>query len=308
MAAPRRSITPQMFADAVAAVQCDGPGVLRSKSWTRKHLTLAEIAGLTGLSYSSVRNYEWKARTGRETSRPFPAARPDGRYVASQVIVWHASRDHARSRKGNADRWRSHEHYHPQVRALVARTPGGRVTEREVALEIGSSPSDRRLAAALLREIGAPPPRHATDEEVMPFLRELAARSDRDLPGKAVAAALDAEGLHMSAARIGRLYVKAGGRTLNLAPSDDDELTPLESTRWDGLVTQSQIARAFGISPAQVGQAEKAGHIKWEKRLQAGTTRDGKPVYRYFYDPKKLTTRNDMYRGPVMKGHRLAAE
>lgn len=307
MAAPKQSITPQMFADAVAAVQRDGPGAIRGKSWTRKHLTLAEISGLTGLSYSSIRNYEWKARTGRETSRPFPAARPDGKYAASQVIVWHATRDNARSRKGNADRWRSHGHYHPALRALVDRS-GGRVTQRAVALELGLSASDRRLCATLLREIGASPPRRATDEEVMPFLRELAAQGDRTRTLQEVSAALDEAGLHMHAGRVSRLYVKAGGRMLDLAPSDDDELTPLESTRWDGLVSQAQIAKAYGVSGSQVAQAREAGHITWDKKQQYSTDRDGRPMYRYFYDPKKLTTRRDMRRGPVMKGHKLAVE
>lgn len=300
MAAPRQSITSGMFADAVAAVRREGPQALRARSWKRRHLTLAEVADLTGIAYSSLRVYDWEARTareqGREIHRPFPAPRPGGGYVAGQVILWHAGRDQARARGGK--RWPGHERYHTALRALVDAAPDRKVTQRAAALEIGVSPDDRRLIRALLREIGAPMPRRATEEEVMPFLTQLAKAGDRHRTAAEVAEHLDNAGLHMASTRVARLYVKAGGRVVDRTPSTDDQPGALESTRWDGLVTQAQIARAYGVSDATVRQACEAGLI-WPEKTQNG---------KRLFDPAKLTHRKDMHRGPVMKGHKLAAE
>lgn len=321
MAAPKRPVTPEMFAALVADLRAELdaatpeqraamlarprralPASFRGRSWVRQHADLKQVAELTGIKYSSLRVYAWRGDKTRaedaETHRTMPAATPAGGWVIGQIAVWDATRDEARG-KGERKRWPSHERYYPAARALVARKGETGVTQQELALELGISTSDRRLSRAILKEIGAAPPRRPTEDEVMPWMREYVANQpDRRATREQIVAALDAAGLHVWPHRAAQLYLKAGGRVIDRSPSDDDTPAALESTRWDGMVTQQQIADAYGVSSQTVSLARKAGHI-WPVDRKAK---------KLVYDPAKLTHRKDMHAGPVMKGHPLAAE
>jgi hypothetical protein len=320
MAAQRRPVTPGMFASLVADLRAELgaatpeqraallarprralPVSFTGRSWVRQHASLREIAELSGLAYSSLRVYAWrgdKARgEGSETHRTMSAQAPTGGWIIGQIALWAATRDENRA-KGERRRWPSHERYHPAARAFVEAS-GGSVTQRALALELGISPADRRLARAILREIGAAPPRRPTNAEVMPFLTGFVAQQeDRRATRAEITAALDQAGLHVWPHRAATLYHKAGGRVVDRTPPEDETLGPLESLRWDKKVTQAQIARAYGVSEALVRQAREAGRI-WPVDPEAE---------RLLYDPALLTHRKDMHAGPVMRGHPLAAE
>ena len=320
MAAPRRPVTPDLFAALVADLRAElaaatpeqraamlarprrlKPASFTGRGWVRQRVTLKEAAVLSGRKWTSLRVYVHEAPADRKNGRPehriFPPESDLGGWVIGQVALWCATRDE-RKAAGQRRRWPSHERYHAQARAFVERS-GGTVTQRALALELGISTGDRRHARAILKEIGAAPPRRPTAEEVMPFMREYVANQpDRRATCNDIVAALDAAGLHVWPRRAVTLYLKAGGRALDRGPSDDDTPGALESTRWDGMVTPAQIARAYGVAGSTVRQARDMGLIR------PVTWQNGRPLY----DPDQLTHRRDMRAGPVMKGHKLAAE
>jgi len=320
LAAPRRPVTPGMFAALVADLRAEldaatpearaamlgrprrlKPASFTGRGWVRHRVSLKEAAVLSGRKWASLRVYVHEAPADRKNGRPehriFPPESELGGWVIGQVALWCATRDE-RKAAGQRRRWPSHERYHEQARAFVERS-GGTVTQRALALELGISTGDRRLARAILKEIGAAPPRRPTTEEVMPWMRQyVASQPDRRATTNDIMAALDAAGLHVWPRRAVTLYLRAGGRAIDRGPSDDDTPGALESTRWDGMVTPAQIARAYGVSPGTVTEAIKAGRI-WPADRNAR---------KRVYDPALLTHRRDMHAGPVMKGHPLAAE
>jgi DNA invertase Pin-like site-specific DNA recombinase len=320
VAAPKRPVTPELFAALVADLRAEldaatpeqraamlarprrlKPASFTGRGWVRQRVNLKEAAVLSGRKWTSLRVYVHEAPADRKNGRPehriFPPESGLGGWVIGQVALWCATRDE-RKAAGRRRRWPSHERYHAAARAFVEAS-GGTVTQRALALELGISTGDRRLARAILKEIGAAPPRRPTVGEVMPFMLEyVATQPDRRATRDDIMAALDAAGLHVWPHRAAQLYLKAGGRVIDRSPSDDDTPAALESTRWDGMVTAAQIARAYGVSGGTVKRALDAGQI-WPVDRKAR---------RLVFDPEKLTHRRDMRAGPVMKGHPLAAE
>ena len=226
-------------------------------------------------------------------------ATEEGEWIAGQIALWHATRDENRKQEANGGAGRVTSGTTPKRGPSWNAQKDASVTQRALALELRVSPDDRKLARAILREIDAAPPRRPTEAEVMPFLAQyVAGQADRRATREQIVAALDAAGLHVWPHRAVALYMKAGGRVVDRTPPADDTLGALESTRWDGNVTAAQIGRAYGVSGATVRQALEAGRI-WPVDPEAR---------KLLFDPAKLTHRRDMGRGPVMKGHPLAAE
>lgn len=294
MPRPPTTVTRAMFAELVAQWRTAGRAPRRR--WMQQRVTLHEAADLTGLAYNTLRVYR---RQGQ-----LPAGHPDGGWQIRDLARWRAaSRTQnvppRRQGSGQGTRWPGWDVHLPALQDYVDRVTGqGQpVIITEAAAELGV---EKGLARKLLRYTGALPHRH-TDKELIPFLGGVAAHEGRRLTLVELMGILACNEIKITRPRASRLYLAAGGRLLTM---DSAECAPLESLRWDGLVTPAQIAAGYQVSQAVVSQARKRrndGHpplltpVKWENR-------------RPLYDPATLTTRKDLHAGPVQKGHPLAAE
>lgn len=287
------------------------PGSFTGRPWVRRRVTLPEAADLTGLAYNSLRVYRAAGNkdraNGQETERSMPAESESegGGWVIGSLALWLATREPGRM-KGAAQgfskggRWPGRDSYLPQLRDWVAALDGRPVSVTAAADALGV---ERTLARNLLRQIGALP-KKVTDAAALEFLRRLVEDKGRQVTLREILEHLDDAGLKMWAPRASRLYRQAAGRLPVGGRMDGPERAGPESLRWDGLLTQAQVARWFEVSDGHILNARKRrkdGHpplivpAKWE---------NGRPLY----DGDTLTYRRDMLVGPVRKGHPLAAE
>jgi hypothetical protein len=285
------------------------PGSFTGRPWVRRRVNLHEAADLTGLAYHSLRVYRNqgnKDRTGGvETERSMPAESDAGGWVIGSLALWLATREPGRM-KGAAQgfskggRWPGRESYLPQLRKWVAELDGKPVSVTAAADALGV---ERTLARNLLRQIGALP-RRVTDAAALEFLRRLAEEKGRRVTLRELLEYLDDAGLKMWAPRASRLYRQAGGRLPVGGRMDGPERAGPESLRWDGLLTQAEVARWFQVSGGHVMKARQQRADGYPPLIVPAKWENGHALY----DAGTLTYRKDMLVGPVRKGHPLAAE
>lgn len=284
------------------------PRSFEGRPWASQRVTLREAAELTGLAYHSLRVYRTqgdKDRAGKkEDHRSFPAGTKRG-WKIGDLALWRAT---SRTQKtttrpvrtgGEGTRWPAWDTYLPAVEKYAASLDGRRPSVTAAAEALGT---ERALARKLLRHTGVLPPR-VTDADALAFLRGLVETSGRRTTLCDILDHLDDAGLRMGRIRAIRLWHQAGGRDPLEGPMNGPDLAGPESLRYDGLLTQTEVARWFDVSGALVFKARQPREdgpplivpAKWE---------NGKPLY----DPATLTHRKDMLIGPVRKGHPLAAE
>lgn len=289
---PPKPVTPEMFAELVAewrATLAGMPGGAPRHGWMQRTVTLKEAADLTGLAYNSLRTYRAQGR--------MPAETPEGGWQVGTLAKWRAQ---SRTQNpGHGSRWPAWDTYLPQLRKYVGGLDGRPVSVSAAAVELGV---ERTLARKLLRHIGALPHR-VTDAEILDWMRPIAEHEGRRVGLRELLERLTADGMSMRRPRAARLYLAAGGRLIPEGPTADAELGPLESLRRDGLITQRQVARSYGVSDAQVWKARQP-RTDGPPLIKPAKWENDRPLY----DPATLTHRRDMVAGPVQKGHPLAAE
>lgn len=186
----------------------------------------------------------------------------------------------------------------PKVKEILAR--GGHITVRSVARELGVSVS---TAATLLRDAGkqrAEPGAWSggsPDAEVLALLRGLVAAEGRRLTLARAVKAVGTAGLSAGFQRVRVLLLQVKQEAAKAASADP--MGPLESARWDGLVTSNQIIEAFGLPD------HGAVKMAMARGMLTPVKREGKV---WLFDPAKVRPRKDGRVGVVDAGHPNAAE
>ena len=339
MAPPPQPVTPEMFAELVAELRDDlaeasaldsknggtrrarllarPPGRVKPRTfrdpdrawWQQRARDLHEVAELTGLAYNSLRRYRTEGNQaradGKETFRSMPAETTQGGWQIGALALWMATRQDRAVKAAAAGfakggRWPAQETYLRALRTYLDWLDGRPVSVTATADALGV---ERTLARKLLRHAGALPHRYS-DPEVLAFMRPLAEQEGRRFTQRDLMERLRGAGMNLTDRRVSRLWLQAGGRTPDDGRMDGPDRAGPESLRWDGLLTQHQVAEWFGVSDALVWRARQPRDNGTPPLIKPAKWENGDPLY----DRDTLTTRNDMHAGPVRKGHPLAAE
>ena len=339
MAPPPTPVTAEMFAELVAELRDDlaeasaldsknggtrrarllarPPGRIKPRTfrdpdrawWQQRARDLHEVAELTGLAYNSLRRYRTEGNQaradGKETFRSMPAETTQGGWQIGALALWMATRQDRAVKAAAAGfakggRWPAQETYLRALRTYLDWLDGRPVSVTATADALGV---ERTLARKLLRHAGALPHRYS-DPEVLAFMRPLAVEEGRRFTQRDLMERLRDAGMNLTDRRVSRLWLQAGGRAPDDGRMDGPDRAGPESLRWDGLLTQHQVAQWFGVSDALVSRSRKPRNSGLPPLIKPVKWENDDPLY----DRDTLTTRNDMHAGPVRKGHPLAKE
>jgi hypothetical protein len=259
------------------------------------------------LSYNSLRTYAGKAAKDRAAGRramPRPVRTEKGvrLWRAGELALWMAIKSPQDG--GDYDRWPDNGDLPGQVKAVMAAL-GPDVTQRDVARELGRDP-DSRLIARLYRDAGGQPQDHADvspDKDVAAFLKDVLKDHGPGIDLAATAEKAREAGLSVGEKRLGQALTVARAEAIQAAMRPATaELAALETLRADGLVTATQVAKAFGVSAGAVSHAKARGELTpVGSHVVAGRRRD-------LYDPAKITVRRSGRAGPCDVGSAVAAD
>ena len=273
-------------------------------SFARNRLTKTRVAYYTGLNNTpgstldqAISNGERAHRYGRATSKTMPLPAADGRWLLWSIALWRAAQKmqfYPGTVLNGAKPKVPHEVYLPRVRQMLAANPRLEAKQIADALGLPENKGPNSLVNKLLREAGGTG-RTPGDDEAREAIAAIIAEHGRSIPAARIKELLRAQGLtRVDVPRIRRLAAEAGARAYTPPPAPAEaSWGALEPRRWDGLVTTTQVAEAFGVTEEAVTGAVLGGHL-----TPVGTYGDSGRE-RNLFDPKKITGRRRGYHGPV---------
>ena len=291
------------------------PEAWRGRDWAKDYVGVAGVMELTGYARNTVVLYNRQARAARakgETTitynfggpphqrRLMPPPLGEGRqqqWMIGELALWVAVRDDRQATStSTGPSPGSREELITKVQDMYERD--GTITADGITRELDLKPGGR-VAAQLIHDAGlesASPNAHsAAREQILDAARIAVSRCGAGAGVSEVTAVLVQAGVKAGPKRIRPELARARLERIRAAaePAADGQGAELESLRTDGLVTGTQIARAFGVTPGAVTKAQQLGNIRpatWEPF--------GKGL-RALYDPRRLTVRADGGSGPV---------